>query len=214
MPTSHDVIERTWRRWLPGDAQSLLARYREPHRHYHGVAHLGAVIADVVVLVDELGVADPAAVVAAAMFHDAVYDPRRGDNEAASAQVARAALSSWAPARLEQVCRLILSTADYSKAAPGVDVDAAAAILADADLAMVSADPNTYEAYRRGVRAEYAHLDDATWRLGRRRVLQSLMARDPFYATVRWAERTTRARANLAAELATLGDPVSDDTAQ
>lgn len=64
---------------------ALVARYREPHRRYHGVAHLAAVLRTL----DELLAPEPAspAVRFAAWFHDAVYDPTApaGANEAASA---------------------------------------------------------------------------------------------------------------------------------
>ena len=66
-------------------------------------------------------------------------------------------------------------------------------------------DPAAYQAYVTGVRAEYAHVDAAGWRVGRGQVLRDLLARDPLYATAparrRWARR---AAANMTAELATL----------
>ena len=84
-------------------------------------------------------------------------------------------------------------------------VDADAAVLFDADLAILGASPAEYQAYVTGVRAEYAHVDDAGWRTGRAAVLQTFLDRDPIYATPTMrADRERRARANLAAELAAL----------
>ena len=68
---------------------ALVAAWSEPHRRYHDLAHLAAVLG----LVGELGgTTDPDAVRLAAWYHDAVYDPERSDNEEISAQRARAGL--------------------------------------------------------------------------------------------------------------------------
>src|SRR5262249_41743880 len=57
----------------------LAAAYGEPGRYYHNLDHVRAVLHTI----DELArlASEPAAVYLAAWFHDAVYDPRRGDNE-------------------------------------------------------------------------------------------------------------------------------------
>ncbi|MGH3379956.1 MAG: HD domain-containing protein, partial [Actinoallomurus sp.] len=57
----------------------LLRRYAEPHRRYHTTTHLAEVLDHVGELAGEAADAD--AVRLAAWFHDAVYDPARGDNE-------------------------------------------------------------------------------------------------------------------------------------
>jgi predicted metal-dependent HD superfamily phosphohydrolase len=69
----------------------LLPRYSEPHRHYHNVQHIEECLREF-----EFGqhlAADPAAVELAILFHDAIYDPRRSDNEEQSAQLAIALLT-------------------------------------------------------------------------------------------------------------------------
>ncbi len=78
-------------------------------------------------------------------------------------------------------------------------------MLLDADLAVLGADPAAYAAYVSGVRHEYAHVDDGAWRVGRGRVLEGFLAAEAIYRTPTardWWE--SHARANLAAELATL----------
>src|SRR4051794_21973181 len=58
---------------------NLIARWREPHRQYHDVVHLVAVLDRVDALAVE---ADDIEVVRlAAWFHDAVYQGRPGDDE-------------------------------------------------------------------------------------------------------------------------------------
>ena len=59
--------------------------------------------------------------------------------------------------------------------------------------------------YALGIRAEYAHIDDAGWRTGRAAVVTDLLGRDPLFATDPGRRRwQPRARANPTAELATL----------
>jgi predicted metal-dependent HD superfamily phosphohydrolase len=151
-------------------------------------------------------VADLGAVVAAAFFHDVVYDTTRTDNEAVSSQVARRALEElgWAPARAASVAGLVGATAGHAAiAATGESLDTA--VLLAADLAVLASDPASYAEYVVGVRAEYAHVSDAAWRKGRAFVLRGFSERpaifDPALGLDAWERR---ARANLAAELAGL----------
>lgn len=61
----------------------LVACYSEPHRHYHTVQHLTECLALLEAVEDQ---ADrPAEVAIALWFHDAVYQPKRHDNEQKSA---------------------------------------------------------------------------------------------------------------------------------
>ena len=78
------------------------------------------------------------------------------------------------------------------------------AALCDADLAVLAADPATYAAYAAGVRAEYAHIDEAGWRTGRAAVLRAFLERPVLFHTAAMAGRDAAAHADLAAELATL----------
>ena len=95
--------------------------------------------------------------------------------------------------------RLILATAAHE---PG---DTAEAVLLDADLSILGTDPVTYERYVRGVRAEYAHVDEPAWVSGRAAVLQRFLDRPHIYATDLVRDRSeARARHNLTRELAEL----------
>ena len=130
---------------------AIVGAWSEPHRRYHGLAHLAAVLG----LVGELGGAasDPDAVALAAWYHDVSYDPERDDNEQVSADRARAGLRGLVPeARVDEVARLVLLTAGHD-AEPG---DANGAVLCDADLAVLAGPPDAYAAYASAVRTEYA----------------------------------------------------------
>ncbi|MEU7920464.1 HD domain-containing protein [Micromonospora zamorensis] len=185
--------------------EQLLARWREPHRHYHTVAHLTAVLDVVDEHADLAG--RPDVVRLAAWFHDAVYDPRAaGDaNERDSAALAESVLAGLgvpAPTAAE-VRRLVLLTAGHT-VAPG---DPDGALLCDADLAVLAAPPADYDRYAAAIRREYAHVPEPAFRAGRAAVLTGLLAlpalfRLPPLAT-RWEEP---ARDNVRRELAALSE--------
>jgi len=163
----------------------IVARYAEPHRHYHTLEHIEDVVAHV----------DGTEVELAAWYHDIIYDTSASDSEARSAVYAGEALTALgAPADVvHEVRRLILLTAGHS----ATDDDANGQMLIRADLAILSAEPDRYDRYARDVRAEYAHVDDESWRAGRAAVLQSLLAITP----------DEQARSNITRELSRLSVP-------
>ncbi len=200
------VSFEAWAR-LAGDSPTsrtewaaVMAAWSEPHRRYHDLAHLAAVLG----LVDALAPAadDADAVRLAAWYHDVAYDPERGDNEETSAARARVGLRGLvSDERLAEVERLVLLTAGHD---PDPD-DANGAVLCDADLAVLAAPPEAYAAYASAVRAEYGHLSDADFTAGRIAVLERLLALPALYRLPDDDERwTATARANLGAELALL----------
>ncbi|MDG4794227.1 metal-dependent phosphohydrolase [Micromonospora sp. WMMD1082] len=181
----------------------LLRRWREPHRHYHTVAHLTAVL-DVVDRYASTA-SRPDLVRLAAWCHDAVYDPRApGDrNERDSAALADALLTraGLPGAEVAEVRRLVLLTAGHA-ADPA---DSAGALLCDADLAVLAAPEPEYDRYARAIRREYAHVPEPDYRAGRARVLSTLLALPALYRVPALAAAwEALARANLTRELTTL----------
>jgi len=137
---------------LPADAalgRDLLTRYAEAHRRYHTLAHLAAVLSAVGSLEAYAGAPD--VVRLAAWYHDAIYDPRRADNEERSAQLAERELAATglAPQVAARVGELVRVTAGHDAA--GGDRDAE--VLCDADLAVLASPEPEYTAYRAAVRA-------------------------------------------------------------
>ena len=171
----------------------LLAAYAEPQRHYHTRQHVQECLAHFAAV---LALAQrPGEVALALWFHDAVYDPRAGDNEARSAEWARAALLSHG-ASAEQAGRvqaLILATR-HCEAPTEPD----AQLLLDIDLAILGAAPARFAEYAAQVRREYAWVDEAHYQTQRRAVLQGFLDRPVIYHTVWFRERYEQAaRANL-----------------
>ena len=189
----------------PAWFESLVALHREPHRRYHTERHVRGVIRHALALGHHA--TDLGAVVAAAFFHDAVYDPTAADNEARSADLARRALADlgWQADRVAAVAAMIEATAEHTtdRAADTASIDTA--VLLAADLGVLAADPAGYAEYVTGVRSEYGFVSDADWRSGRGQVLRGLLDRAAIYDIRLGLEAwERRARANLAAELTTL----------
>ncbi len=179
---------------------AVVRAWGEPHRRYHDLAHLAAVLGIVDRLADDAP--DPDAVRLAAWYHDVVYDPQRSDNEAVSAGRARAGLRGLVPdERIAEVERLVLLTAGHA-VDPG---DANGAVLCDADLAVLASPPEAYAAYASAVREEYGHVPDDLFTAGRIAVLEQLLALPRLYRLPAVAGTwEPRARANMAAELSLL----------
>jgi predicted metal-dependent HD superfamily phosphohydrolase len=186
-------------------ADELERRYREPHRRYHTLTHIEAVLDDCAWLSTDLQLASHARAVVtlAACAHDVVYAGRPGTDEANSADWARDRLAAAGVSGddAERVRQLVLATAGHEAERDDVECS----VLLDADLAILGAPPAAYARYRQAVRGEYAALDERVWRTGRAGVLRGLLARPVLYATeparLEW---DARARRNLTAELAEL----------
>jgi predicted metal-dependent HD superfamily phosphohydrolase len=193
-----------------GDGRELLLRWQEPHRRYHNEHHLVAVLAHLDILEGEAD--DPDAVRLAGWFHDAIYEPGATDNEVASAALATAVLTEGGvdPARAHEVARLVRLTARHDA---GAD-DRNGRALCDADLAVLGSEATEYARYAAGIREEYAHIDDDTFRTGRIGVLNRLLEKRPLYATVRYRDdREDTARRNMQMELALLTSGAADSVA-
>jgi len=180
---------------------ALEAAYADPSRHYHDRRHL----AEVLERLDELAGAGVGfgrvAVTLAAWFHDAVYDGER-DAEERSAVWAEDALADLCPDEVvAEVARLVRMTENHDPAAD----DENGCALSDADLGILAAATARYDDYAAAVRAEYDHLTEDEFRLGRAIVLRGLLEREWLFQTA-YARREWEplARSNIARELAAL----------
>ena len=192
------AIDAGWR--------ALADAYAEPWRHYHTLAHLEALFALVDAHRPTPQSTDTLAL--AIFYHDAVYDPRRSDNETQSAELARARLPTLGVSQddIARVVHLIdMTRHGAAEPRPGdLDLDH----FLDFDLAILAASRGEYDAYAEAIRREYAHVPPAAYVDGRARVLQAFLARPALYrvpALQHLWEAT--ARANLVRELLRLQAP-------
>lgn len=201
-----NVGGESWRRlWgelgakeIPGGAYNqLVAAYSEHHRHYHTLQHLRECLA---YLEPAAALARrPAEVELSLWFHDAVYDPRRHDNEELSADwAARTVTGAGCESGVaDRVRAMVLATRGH---APTEDPDTA--LVLDIDLAILGASAARFQEYERQVRLEYAHVPDTEFHRGRAAFLAAFQARPRLYLTAPFHDALEqRARENLAVSL-------------
>ncbi len=178
----------------------LVDYYREPGRAYHNLLHLSACLRQLDTVAHQLRA--PAEIEVALWCHDVIYDPRRQDNEAASAAWANDLLitAHAAPALITRISELILLTRHNQS-----PLDGDAALLLDIDLAILGAPQPRFDEYERQIRQEYHWVSWPTYCTRRRAVLQTFLDRPTIYQTTIFQEQfESAARANLARSLALL----------
>lgn len=170
----------------------LRVAYSEPHRRYHTLQHIEFCLR-------ELGKHWPNAVNLselrwALLFHDAIYDPRRNDNEARSADWAcRVMQELQRPEdQIARVRKLIMATVHAAQAETPDE-----ALLLDIDLSILGADEVTFDEYDRAIRVEYAWVPEEAYRLARSAVLQGFLQRERIFQTAAYRDREAIARHNL-----------------
>jgi predicted metal-dependent HD superfamily phosphohydrolase len=165
----------------------LTRRYQEPHRHYHTLEHIGAML--------HAGRSAPLDRVQtmAVWFHDAVYDPRSDRNEDASAELAgeRLRAAGWPEADVARVQRIVLDTKAHAPTAPG------AAIVLDLDLMSLALPWPEFRRNTERIRAEFAHVADADFAAGRARFFAAMLGRERLFHSELGAAWEAPARANL-----------------
>ncbi|MEA5125280.1 HD domain-containing protein [Xanthomonas floridensis] len=189
---------------LPLHADHLAAleqAYATPARAYHHFGHVRALLHYYAEVAAGPGWQQPVEVWLAVLFHDAVYQPGRSDNEAQSAAWALDCIPRWWPQAevdLARVQALILLTARHGQLQP-TDVDEEAALFLDCDMAILAAPAEIFDAYDRAIADEYrGHVPALLFRLNRRRFLASLLKRPRiFLSTYFHATADAAARANL-----------------
>jgi predicted metal-dependent HD superfamily phosphohydrolase len=180
--------------------ERLVKAYAEPQRAYHSLQHLDECLS----VFDEAKafMQQPDLIEMALWFHDAVYDPKSGENEALSAKMAVEAVRDTQAAR--EVARLIMLTKSHQ---PGDGLDDAWII--DIDLAIFAQVPERVMEYERQIRQEYTWVPDAVYREKRAEILTGFLNRERIYLTT-WARERfeERARENLRTLIARL-TPIS-----
>jgi predicted metal-dependent HD superfamily phosphohydrolase len=128
-----------------------------------------------------------------------VFDPAGAENNEKSAALAEELLDPAAP--VEEVARLVRLMGGH-RVEPG-DLDGA--VLSDADLAVLGADPETYDTYAADVRHEFAHVPGERFVAGRIAALEGLLERKSVFLTRAGRDMWEKqAHANLNRELGLL----------
>lgn len=204
-----DAPAELGRRWLAlwgrigarGDGRTVLelltTLYSEPSRYYHTLAHIGDCLAELDHERTHAHRPDEAEL--AVWFHDAVYDPRAGDNEVRSAELADRVLrdAGLADDSRARIAGIVRATTHAE-----LPTDNDTALVCDADLAILGASPERYARYVGQIRDEFAWVPAPLFRQRRAAVLARFLDRATIYASPGFRERyEERARKNLSAEL-------------
>lgn len=199
--TDREAWERVWRELgvvAPADEyDKLIAAYAEPHRAYHTRQHLE----ECLTLLDQVRslCKHPDEVALALWYHDAIYKPRRSDNETRSADwLTRTVQQSGAEtAAIGRMRGLVLATR-HDVAPDGVDEQ----VLVDIDLSILGSEPSVFDEYERQVSAEYRWVPGPIYRPARANIMRSFFDRPRIYSTDCFFERfENRARANIVRSL-------------
>lgn len=187
---------------------AVIARYDEPHRHYHGVDHPRHVL-DAANTLSWTTI--PAPAVIAIMYHDCVYkmDAQPFVNEEDSATVMKEDLSGVLPQYVvEEIERIIYATfpGDFGKS-PDTLTEA---LVRDADLSGFSGSYEVCAANTKKIRKEMEHVSDEAFAEGRKNFLQYMLD----LPQIMWYPhaqpvREEHARENITRELESLIVPAS-----
>lgn len=180
----------------------LAQHYSEPHRAYHNLCHVTAMLRHA----DQLPaqISQPDIVEFAIWFHDAIYDTHNKDNERRSAELALYTLHSMGidPCIATSVEQCILATHKHEVGdTPAADLP----LFLDIDLAILGAREEVYRQYCQAIRAEYAWVAPDAYRAGRAEVLKHFLDRPSLFFTPTMIARfEDQARHNIERELGEL----------
>jgi predicted metal-dependent HD superfamily phosphohydrolase len=171
----------------------ILTRYSEPHRHYHTVQHLYECLREFET--SKHLATDPLALELALWFHDAIYDPKRYDNEEASAAIARQKLKGVISEDAVAVVETLISATKHNFIPREPD----AQLIVDIDLAILGQPVLRFDEYEIQVRREYEFVPEKVFYEKRAEILEQFLARPQIYNTSFFRDcYAAAARENLA----------------
>ena len=185
----------------PAQREAIAAAYATPPRAYHDLHHVGEVLRHFADVAQGPGWTHPNDVAFAVLYHDAIYVAGAKDNEARSADLAREQLAQWPMAGVDadRVATLIELTARHGTLSPADVPDEETRLFLDCDMAILGAETAVFDAYDRGIAAEYRGVVPAwLFAINRKRFLKGLLGRERIYLSDFFHARLdARARNNL-----------------
>jgi len=135
-------------------------------------------------------------------FHDAIYDPRRSDNEEQSAALGKrcARESGLSDDFAETLVKLVMATKTHEVAG-----DSDAALVVDIDLSILGREEPRFAEYERQIREEYAWVAQAVFAAKRAEILQRFCERERIFSNEWfWKKYERQARRNLESSIGKL----------
>lgn len=184
-----ELVDRLW--------EELVSFYTDEHRYYHSLSHLENVflrLKEVRELISDWDV-----ILFSLFYHDIIYDVEKADNEEQSACLAEERLLQLQVpvAKIQQCREQILATKKHD-----FHSDPDTNYFTDADLSILGQDWESYQAYSRNVRKEYAVFPDAVYNAGRTKVLEHFLQMDRIFKTDYFHDRLEKqAKENMQREI-------------
>ena len=161
--------------------EKISKAYSEEHRHYHNSGHILSML-------DEINnSSDPAidkdSLLFATWFHDMVYNPRKHNNEEASAETSVSILQQLAvpEEKIIKIRALILATANHTAHRPGLDHELD--FFLDCDLKILGSERQEYLLYAANIRKEYKHVLSFIYKRERKKILKRFIDSPTIYRT-------------------------------
>ena len=179
---------------------ALRKAYTENHRAYHTLEHIDACLRDLDVVQGDAE--RPHEIEMALWFHDAIYDPFSGTNEADSANWAQAFLQDCGIEKdvISRIYDLIMVTKEHANVS-----DNDAQLMLDIDLSILGAAPHIYDQFEKDIRYEYKRVPGFIFKKNRKQILQGFLAKDRIFNHPYFTDKLeAQARENLARAIAAL----------
>jgi len=182
----------------------VFKRYTAKDRHYHNIRHIYRMCK--LWLKYKNKMSDPDAVFFAIIYHDIIYNPKKKNNEEASAMFFHklATKKSFKSdlSFLTKVRSLIVATKHGDKLSVLMSDSKDCAFLLDFDLEILGTEHlDVYDWYKSGVRKEYKMYSNKIYNNGRKSFLEAFLKKEKIYLTKEFKRREKRAKINLHNEI-------------
>lgn len=171
--------------------------HSEKGRHYHSLGHLQNLLKHLTLVKEKIN--NWNVVLFTLYYHDSIYNSLKSDNEEKSAELAEQRMNELsAPEKEIKLCVAQILATKSHKRSDDTDTD----YFTDADLSILGESWETYTAYLKNVRKEYAIYPDLFYKPGRKKVLAHFLEMDRIYKTDYFFDKLEKqARENLKREL-------------
>mgnify|MGYP002349283385 CR=1 FL=1 len=174
--------------------------YCSKNRYYHTFTHINNMLK----VLNSFGIIKNDEVcddklILAAIYHDAVYNPQKNDNEDKSSLLMERHLNFFAvDEEINLIKKYILATKTHQKTD-----DEAVNLFIDADMSVLGASAAEYKKYAAQIRKEYAFMSDEQFKKGRLAFLEKTLL-CPFCTELFRAELQENAQTNMQNEIESL----------
>jgi pantetheine-phosphate adenylyltransferase len=156
------------------DYNILLSMWNESHRSYHTQNHLLDLIGQINDHKSKLSEKQYEKLILCALFHDIVYDPKRGDNEEKSAEFFINSCQDKEDIDLLEVKQMILDTKTHEAQTE------LSQLFIEFDMKVVNSDYEKLLEWEKGIKDEFEPIyGEENYKFGRLKFLESLLDKYP-----------------------------------